>query len=150
MELALFCNIIVADQTAMFGQPEIVLGVFPPPASVMLPLKVGQSYADEMILSGRSINAVEGYRIGLVNLLAIEGEDAWEAAKTWIEKSVLPKSASSLKLANKAARMEFFETVRSELPKMENLYMNELMETHDANEGIAAYLEKREALWKNE
>jgi cyclohexa-1,5-dienecarbonyl-CoA hydratase len=149
MELALFCNFIVADQSAMFGQPEIILGVFPPPASVMLPLKVGQSYADDLILSGRSINAVEGYRIGLVNVLATEGEDAWVAAENWITKNLLPKSASSLKIANKAGRMRFFDMVRSELPKMENLYLKELMETEDANEGIGAYLEKRQAVWKN-
>ncbi len=149
MELALFCNFIVADQTAMFGQPEIVLGVFPPPASVMLPLKVGQSCADDMILSGASINSVEAYRIGLVNVLAIEGEDAWDSANNWIEKNIVPKSAIALKMANKASRMRFFEIIRSDLPKMQDLYLKELMETEDANEGIAAYLEKRQAVWKN-
>jgi cyclohexa-1,5-dienecarbonyl-CoA hydratase len=92
---------------------------------------------------------VEGYRIGLVNVLATEGEDAWVAAENWITKNLLPKSASSLKIANKAGRMRFFDMVRSELPKMENLYLKELMETEDANEGIGAYLEKRQAVWKN-
>jgi cyclohexa-1,5-dienecarbonyl-CoA hydratase len=63
MELAIFCNIIVADQSAVFGQPEIVLGVFPPPASVILPRKVGQAHADAIVLSGQSIDASEAYRI---------------------------------------------------------------------------------------
>ena len=80
MELALFCNFIVADRTAAFGQPEIVLAVFPPPASVILPMKVGQSYADDIVLTGRSIDAIEAQRIGLVHLLVSEGQDAWEAA----------------------------------------------------------------------
>ena len=150
MELALFCNFIVADSTAMFGQPEIVLAVLPPPASVMLARKVGQAYADDIALTGRSIDAAEGHRIGLVNLLAPEGEDAWEAASTWIEKHILPKSASSLRIANKGVRMDFFRRLVEDLPRMEGLYLKDLMETHDANEGINAFIEKRKPEWKNE
>jgi len=149
MELALFCNFIVADTTAKFGQPEIVLGVFPPPASVMLPRKVGQTYADDIALTGRSLDAAESFRIGLVSLLVEEG-DAWEAAKKWIETHILPKSASCLRIANKAARTQFFEGILNDLPKMEALYLKELMESHDANEGINAFLEKRKPEWTNE
>jgi cyclohexa-1,5-dienecarbonyl-CoA hydratase len=149
MELALFCNWITADQTAFFGQPEIVLGVFPPPASVMLPRKVGQSYADDLALTGKSINAVEAHRIGLVNLLVDEGQDAWEFAKAYFEKNILPKSAACLKIGNKAVRKDFFRRIMEDLPAMEALYLKELMETHDANEGINAFLEKRKPDWKN-
>lgn len=150
MELALFCNFIVADRTAMFGQPEIVLGVFPPPASVMLARKLGQAYADDIALTGRSLDAVEGHRIGLVNLLAEDGQDAWEIASTWIEKHILPKSASSLRIANRAVRMDFFRRVREDLPRMEALYLKDLMESDDANEGIGAFLERRKPQWKNQ
>ncbi len=150
MELALFCNFIVADSTAFFGQPEIVLGVFPPPASVMLPLKVGQSHADDLTLTGRSIDATEAYRIGLVNLLIPEGQDAWEVASAWIEKQILPKSASCLRIANQAVRGAFFRAIREDLPRMEGLYLKELMETCDGSEGINAFLEKRKPQWKNE
>lgn len=150
MELALFCNFIVADKTAMFGQPEIVLGVLPPPASVMLPPKVGQSYADDLVLTGRSINGEEAYRIGLANLLADEGQDAWETGRIWAEKHILPKSASSLRIANKAVRLGFFRRIMEDLPRMEALYLKELMESHDANEGIGAFLEKRKPEWKNQ
>jgi len=150
MELALFCNIIVADSTAMFGQPEIVLGVLPPPASIMLPRKVGQAHADDLVLTGRSINAAEAHRIGLVNLLAGEGEDAWEAAGKWISAHILPKSASSLRIANRGVRMDFFRRIIEDLPRMEGLYLKDLMESHDANEGIAAFMEKRKAQWKSE
>ncbi len=149
MELALFCNFMVADSTAKFGQPEIVLGVLPPPASVMLPRKVGQIYADDIALTGRSLDAAEASRIGLVTLLVEEG-DAWEAAKKWIETHILPKSAISLKITNKAVRTHFFEGILSDLPKMEALYLKDLMESHDANEGINAFLEKRKPEWKNE
>lgn len=150
MELALFCNIIVADQTAKFGQPEIVLGVFPPPASVMLPQRVGQAFADDIALTGRSLDAAEAFRIGLVNMVAAEGEDAWDVADGWITAHILPKSASCLRIANKAVRMEFFRRIREDLPRMEALYLKELMESHDANEGINAFLEKRKPQWNNE
>lgn len=149
MELALFCNIIIADQTAKFGQPEIVLGVLPPPASVMLCQRVGQAFADDIILTGRSLAADEALRIGLANMVTGEGEDAWDAAQKWITEHILPKSASSLRIANKAARMEFFRRIREGLPRMEALYLKELMESHDANEGINAFLEKRKPDWKN-
>lgn len=150
MELAIFCNFIVADSSAVFGQPEIVLGVFPPPASVILPLKVGQTFADEIAMTGRSLDANEAAKIGLVNLLCEEGQDAWEAASKWIEKHIVPKSASSLRIANLAVRNLFFRTIREDLPRMEGLYLKLLMETFDANEGIHAFLEKRKANWKNE
>jgi cyclohexa-1,5-dienecarbonyl-CoA hydratase len=150
MELALFCNVIVADGTAKFGQPEIVLGVLPPPASVMLWRKVGQAHADDLILTGRSADAEEAYRIGLINTLVPEGEDAWDVAAKWIETHILPKSASSLKITNKAVRMDFFRAVVEDLPRMEGLYLKDLMESHDANEGINAFIEKRQATWKHE
>jgi cyclohexa-1,5-dienecarbonyl-CoA hydratase len=150
MELALFCNFIVADGTAKLGQPEIVLGVFPPPASVMLPKKVGQTHADDIVLTGRALDANEAYRIGIVTLLVEEGHDAWQAACQWIEKHILPKSAASLRVANKAVRLGFFRAVREDLPRMEALYLKELMESHDANEGINSFLEKRKPEWNNE
>jgi len=150
MELALFCNFIVADPTAFFGQPEIVLGVFPPPASVMLPLKVGQTFADEIAITGRSLDSNEAARIGLINVLCEEGQDAWELASKWIEKYIVPKSASSLRIANFAVRTNFFRAIREDLPRMEGLYLKLLMESLDANEGIQAFLEKRKPTWKNE
>jgi cyclohexa-1,5-dienecarbonyl-CoA hydratase len=150
MELALFCNFIVADKTAKFGQPEIVLGVFPPPASVMLSRKVGQANADDIALTGRSISAEDGFRIGMVNILVENGVDAWDEASSWIEQHIIPKSASSLKFGNMAVRMDFFRAIREDLPKMEELYLSKLMESLDANEGITAFLEKRKPEWKNQ
>ncbi len=150
MELALFCNFIVADSTAQFGQPEIVLGVLPPPASVMLARKCGQANADDIALTGRSINAAEAYRIGLANILVDEGVDAWQIAEEWIGQHIMRKSAASLRIANKAVRLDFFRAIREDLPRMEALYLKELMETADANEGIEAFLDKRKPEWKNE
>ena len=148
MELALFCNFIVADPTAKFGQPEIVLGVFPPPASVILPRKVGQTCADDIALTGRTLDVQEAQRMGLVTLLADEGQDASQVAAQWIEKHIVPKSAVCLRIANKAVRLGFFRALREDLPRMEALYLKELMETHDACEGINSFLEKRKPQWK--
>lgn len=150
MELALFCNIIVADKTAMFGQPEIVLGVFPPPASVMLPLKVGQAAADDIALTGRSVTADEAFRMGFVNLVAEQGEDAWDCASKWISTHILPKSPSSLRIANRAIRLNFHRRIMEDLPRMEGLYLKDLMESRDANEGIGAFIEKRKPQWTGE
>ncbi len=149
MELALSCNFIFADNTAKFGQPEIALAVFAPPASLILPMKLGQSYADELLLTGKIINADEAHRIGLVCSISDDKESLLNAVNVWTTKNILPKSASSLKHANQAARCIFNETLLKQLPKLEKQYVNDLMETKDANEGINSFLEKRKPIWGN-
>jgi cyclohexa-1,5-dienecarbonyl-CoA hydratase len=144
MELAIFCNWIFASPSARFGQPEIQLGVFPPPASVILPLKLGQAAADHLCLSGESWTAEQALARGLVHEVA---EDPMAALDAFFAKHLAPKSASSLRMATRAARMAFNEALRKQLPALERLYVDELMATHDANEGIAAFLEKRPAVW---
>jgi cyclohexa-1,5-dienecarbonyl-CoA hydratase len=146
MELALFCSFIVAEPRAKFGQPEIQLGVLPPVAAAILPGVIGQSRADDMILTGRSIDAETARQWGLVHTVA---EDAEAAVDALLKEHILPKSASSLKFAYAAARAGWFMSLSSTLDKMEHLYVNELMETLDANEGIASFLEKRKPAWKN-
>ncbi len=149
MELALICNFIFADESARFGQPEIVLGVFPPPASVLLPLKIGYARAEELLMTGKSITANEAERMGLVNHLYSDAEALSEGVDQWVEKYILPKSASSLRFANRAARIKFNHILGNFLPQLEFLYTKQLMETKDANEGINSFLEKREPEWTN-
>ncbi len=146
MELAIFCNWIFAAPGAKFGQPEIHLGVFPPPASLILPLKVGQVRADTFCLTGASVGADEALAMGLVSEIA---DDPSEALATFALKHIVPKSGASLRMAVRAARLDFNEVLRDKLPKVEKLYLEELMETADANEGIGSFLEKRKAEWKN-
>ncbi|MCF8257715.1 MAG: enoyl-CoA hydratase/isomerase family protein [Flavobacteriales bacterium] len=149
MELALICNFMFADRTAVLGQPEILLGVFPPPASIILPLKIGNARAEEILLTGRNVKAEEGERIGLLQHV-FDNRDALNAgADEWIEKNIIPKSASSLKFAVKAARSTFNYILGNKLPGLEFIYTAQLMETHDANEGINSFLEKRKPVWKN-
>ncbi|MFC1791676.1 enoyl-CoA hydratase-related protein [Gemmatimonadota bacterium] len=146
MELAIFCNRIFASPDAAMGQPEIILGVLAPVASVMLAERVGRSRAENLLLSGGSMNAAEGLAIGLVDELA---EDPGEAALEYAREHLLPKSASSLRFAVQAARGGFAHRFRKELAEVERLFLDELMSTSDAQEGLTSFLEKRDAEWKN-
>ncbi len=146
LELASFCHRLFASADAHLGQPEIVLGVFAPVASVILAERVGRSRAEDLCLSGRAIGAEEAMRIGLVDQIA---EDPVEAALAYARKFLLPRSASSLRLAVRAVRAGFAERFGRELAEAERLYCDDLMSTADAVEGLEAFLAKREAAWKN-
>lgn len=147
LELALAGHLIFADSTAVFGQPEITLGVFAPPASVLMPLRLGFARAEELLVTGESIGAARAAEIGLVNKLFESREALRDGTDAWITKYILPKSASSLRIAIYAERLPMVATLTATLPRLERLYVEELMATHDANEGIQAYLEKRAPVW---
>ncbi|NQV01336.1 MAG: enoyl-CoA hydratase/isomerase family protein, partial [Bacteroidia bacterium] len=132
-ELPLACNFIFADQSAKMGQPEIILGVFAPPASVILPMKVGNAMADELLITGKIISADEAKSMGLVNEVFEDKEAMDTATDEWISKNILRKSASSLRFATKAARASFDYFMLKHLPYFADMYVNEMMETHDAN-----------------
>ena len=149
MEMAIMCNFLFADKTAKLGQPEIILGVFPPPASVILPEKIGLARAEELLLTGKTISADEAKNIGLINEL-YEDKSALEVGtNAFIEQYILPKSATSLRYAVKAARVNFNHALGKYLAELEAMYVEELMCTKDANEGINAFIEKRKPNWIN-
>jgi cyclohexa-1,5-dienecarbonyl-CoA hydratase len=149
LELALMCNFLFVTKSSALGQPEISLAVFPPPASLILPMKIGQARADDLLLTGRSIVGVEAAEIGLA-IRAFDSKDAMLAeVDEWTRKHILPKSASSLRFAVAAARQDFNETLRRNLGLLEAAYVEKLMATYDANEGIASFLERRPAVWQN-
>jgi len=149
MELALVCNFIFADKTAVFGQPEIKLGVFAPPASVILPLKIGTAQAENLLITGNSFSAEKGKEVGLINEVFDSKEEMGEKINAWIDENIIPKSASSLRYSVKASRIVFNHLVGKMLPDLEEMYTMKLMETNDANEGIISFLEKRKPEWKN-
>ena len=149
LELALACNFMYADKTAMLGQPEIMLGVYAPAGSVLLPLKIGNAKAEEILLTGNSITAEKALQIGLLNDVFEDKETMETELDEWITKNICKKSASSLKYAFWAARSSFNEVIYKKLPELENTYVTELMETDDANEGINSFLEKRKPNWRN-
>jgi len=148
-ELALICNFMFADKSAKLGLPEIVLGVLPPPASILLPLKIGPAKAEELILTGKIISADDGKNIGLLNDVFDDKETLETNIDEWFSNNMMNKSASSLRYAVKASRANLNKVMKEMLPGIEEMYVTKLMETNDANEGINSFLEKRKPEWKN-
>jgi cyclohexa-1,5-dienecarbonyl-CoA hydratase len=146
LELVTLCNRIFASPGALLGQPEIMLGVFAPVASVALAERIGRSRAEDLCLSGRTIDAAEALRIGLVDDV---NEDPAEAALAYARKYLVPRSASSLRLAQRALRGAYRVRFREDLKTVERLYMETLMNTKDAYEGLQSFMEKRKPKWKN-
>jgi cyclohexa-1,5-dienecarbonyl-CoA hydratase len=146
LEVALAGGPIFAAPDAQFAQPEMKLGVFAPAASVLLPYRVNQTAAEDLLLSGRTIGAEEAQRIGLVHRVA---DDPEAAALAWFHEQLQGKSAASLTLALDAARGAMRRDVRARLAEVERLYLDRLMATRDANEGLVAFLAKRKANWEH-
>ncbi len=146
LEVAAAGQLLFAAPDASLGQPEMQLGVFAPAASVLLPERMGQAQAEDLLYSGRSISGEEAYALGLVNVVT---EDPEAAALQYFDTHLAGKSASSLRLAVMAARLGYVERVTEKLDQVEDLYLKDLMTTHDAVEGLEAFLAKREAIWQN-
>ncbi len=146
LEVAACCSWIVAEEDAWFGQPEIKLGVLAPAGSVLLPARLAPAVAEDLLLTGRSIDAVEAKAVGLVSdvFSAGTGEDALQ---DWLAANILPRSAAALRMALHAVRAPLRDAVDRRLQYVEDLYLDQLMATHDAKEGIAAFLERREPAW---
>ncbi len=146
LEVAAAGNFIFAAPGTMMGQPEIKLAVFAPAASCLLPERIGQAQAEDLLFSGRSIGAEEAHRIGLVNAVT---EDPEQAALAYFEEHLAPLSASSLRFAVRAARANVVKRIKKRLDSVEKLYVEELMGTHDALEGLQAFIAKRPAEWQD-
>jgi cyclohexa-1,5-dienecarbonyl-CoA hydratase len=146
LEVALAGSWIFAAPDAQFGQPEMKLGVFAPAASVLLPYRVSQPFAEDLLYSGRSIGAAEAERRGLVHAVA---DDAEAAATSWFHEHLQARSAASMGCATAAARGALRREVRTRLAEVERLYLDKLMATRDANEGLVAFLAKRKPQWEH-
>ena len=146
-EIAMFCDIVITSDKTKFGQPEIKVGVLPPIAVLVLPQIIGNKKAFELIMLGEIIDANEAYRLGISNyLFPIETYDQ-QCAKIFESFNNLSTIVvQSTKKAYKKALGIDFET---KLNQIEEFYLKELMSTHDANEGLQAFLEKRSPNWQN-
>ena len=143
-ELVLACDLILAEESAQFGSPEIKLGVFPPAASVLLPLKIGSARASNLVLTGESWTGSAASQAGLVSRLAAAGELELQLEK-WLNADFLPRSAAALRHAARAIRLPILSALERELPRLEKIYLEELMTQPEAIEGLRSFLEKREA-----
>jgi len=146
LEVVCGASQIFAAKDAKFGQPEINLAVFAPAASCLLPERIGQANAEDLLFSGRSISAEEAYRMGLAQQLS---EDPQQAALDWFDQYLARLSASSLRFAVRAARLQSLQRIKEKIAQVEKLYIDELMQTRDALEGLTAFVEKRKANWEN-
>ena len=144
-ELAIGCNLVVASESARFAVPEIKLGVFPPLACVVLPRAAPRRKAMEWILTGDQITARELESYGLVNRVFPDAE--FEAGLEEFVGKFTSKSGPVLMLAKRAQMESYYAAYEEALYKAENLYLRELMTLDDAQEGIQAFIERREPKW---
>jgi len=148
-ELALACDFIFAADDAQFGLPEVGLGVFPPAAAALLPIRVGVARATQAIVTGETRPAIEWRDAGLVAFVA-PAMELENKVERWFSTHLAPKSAAAVRHAAAAARLGLVEHVRATLPKLERLYLDDLMRTHDAAEGVQAFMDKRQPVWTDE
>lgn len=144
LEVALSGNLIFASADAMLGQPEIKLATFAPAASCLLPERVGQPVAEDILLTGRSVTAEQALQMGLIDNLS---DDPETAALAYFEKYLAVHSAVALRHAVRAARETYAARVSQGLDRVERICIDSMMKTKDAVEGLTAFIEKRNPVW---
>jgi cyclohexa-1,5-dienecarbonyl-CoA hydratase len=145
-ELASACDIVFASEDARFGQQEINVGTIATVASVLLPRIVGRRKALEILLTGDTITAAEAKQIGLVNEVYPAAE--LEAAVEKFIGKIREKSPVVLSLLKTAIYQGLDKSFKEALDGVTNIYLNKLIKTEDAVEGLRAFLEKRKPVWK--
>ncbi len=146
-ELAMVCDFVIAADTVQIGQPEIILGCFPPVATAYLPRAIGFHRASQLVLMGESITAGEAERIGLVSKV-VPASQLSATVDDYIDR-LLMKSSAAVALTKKALREGLDHRFERALDHTEIIYVDELARTEDMKEGIQAFLEKRQPSWKN-
>ena len=146
LEVALAGHLLFVAADACLAQPEMRLGVFAPAASCLLPELIGPQRALDLLVSGRSVSGTEAVALGIAKEAAPEPE---RAALAYFDEYLKPKSAQSLRHAVRAARFDYVARVKAKLVAVEHLYLDELMATRDAVEGLQAFLCKRAPQWQH-
>ena len=146
-ELVAACDLAVASTRARFGQPEIKLGVFPPVAAILLPRVIGDKRARELMLTGEMIDAREALSLGLVNYVV--APEALEQKTGELLSKLRELSSTALEFTKRAIDAGQGRSLDVALAEVENMYLNDLMKTYDATEGINSFVEKRKPVWRN-
>jgi cyclohexa-1,5-dienecarbonyl-CoA hydratase len=144
-ELAMVCDMVYTSGAAQWGFPEIKLGCYPPVACTALAALAGQKRASELILTGRTISGIEIAAMGLANRAVGDEELADTVDQTVSE--LLRLSPAALAVTKKAVYAWDAVHFDKGLARAEKIYLEELMKTADAQEGISAFLEKRAPKW---
>ena len=146
-ELAAFCDLVIATDNAQFRQPEIKLGVFPPLGAVVYPRVIGPRRAMEFLLTGESINARTALEIGLVN--RVVSRDDLQATVDAMVKRITDESGPVLQLLKRVIFNGTWMPFEEALKRAQDIYLNQLFELEDSQEGLRALIEKRKPVWKN-
>lgn len=146
-ELAAYCDIVIASEKARFGLPQIKMGVFPPLACVYFPRIIGQKRARELILTGTLLTAEEAKQSGLVTHVVPDDQLVRKSDEVLAKLRSL--SASVLETARRALVEADGVPLEEALLKVEDLYLNQLMNLKDPREGLSAFLEKRSPGWRH-
>ena len=147
LELAACSDLVVAEDGARFALPEIRVGCFPPVAAALFPALLGPGLTLDLMTSGRTLEAAEAERKGLVQRLAPSGE--LEATTAGFVQEILQWSAVAQRLAKKAMRAGLGEGFEQALEASERIYLEEMAATQDVEEGAQAFLEKRPPQWQH-
>jgi len=147
-ELALACDDIIATADARLGLPEIELGAFAPAAAALLPPRVGTSRAARALMTGEARAAEYWHDTGLLSLVTPK-HSLFDAARDWFDRHFAPRSAVALAHAAEASRLTLRAQAEPALAAAEAQYLNHLLKTSDAAEGIQAWMEKRPPNWSH-
>jgi len=149
-ELVLCCHLVFATPSARFGCPEIKLGVFPPVLAALGAARLGGAVTERMILTGDELDAQQAHDTGLTAAL-FDGDDPDQALLDWYRERLRPLSGFALRQAVKAARRGSgtLEALEAPLTAFEGQYLDEVVASHDGNEGIEAFLARRPPQWRN-
>ena len=145
--LAAACDLTLAATSAKFGHPEIRGGVFNPVAVALLPRLIGRKRAFDLILSGASLTAADAERAGLVTRVVADGQLEAEA-NAWVQR-FREGSAPVLQCTRRALAQGADLSLPEAVRHAEDIYLNQLMGTHDAEEGLRAIAQKRKPDWQN-
>ena len=145
-EIAMSCDMIVASETAKFGQPEITIGVIPGAGGTQrLTRAVGKAIAMEMMLNNRTLTAEEALRYGLVN--RVVGVDAYLDEAIKLAQEIASRAPVAIRSAKKMVNQAYERFLGEALEEEKKEFYN-LFTTEDQKEGMRAFAEKRKAEWK--
>jgi cyclohexa-1,5-dienecarbonyl-CoA hydratase len=147
-ELVQGADLIVAGEGASFGQPEIMLGVIPPAACPLLPALCGPGRAAEIVFTGDPLTAADAERAGLVAKRV--PDDRVDDEALTLCRRIARHSAAALRVAKRALRAGEASVRPAAFATAEHLYLQDLMGTRDAIEGLTSFLEKRRAAWTHQ